>query len=77
MLHSARNSDHTKGGEDVKMCHKLGEIQDNCDPGRKLGDSNENQEFHMKIERDDKYSGETRWVVANQKTTVWDGYQHF
>lgn len=52
------------------MCHKLGEIQDNCDPGRKLGDSNENQDFHMKIERVDKYGGETRRVVANQQTTV-------
>ena len=77
MLHSARNSDLSKGDEDVKMCHKGGKIQDNCDSGRKLLDSNENQESHMKIERVGKFGGETRRVVANQETAVCDSVSRF
>ena len=38
----------------VKMCHKSGEIWENCDPGRKQGDGNEKQESPGKIGRVDK-----------------------
>ena len=39
----------TKGIKSVKMDHKTVELQENCDPGRKPGEGNENWESHRKI----------------------------
>lgn len=43
-LHAAvrcRKTGYKSGKKGVKICHESGEVRENCDPKRKLGDSNE------------------------------------
>lgn len=43
--------DNEKGGESVRICQKSEEMGENCDPGRKLREGNENWASPVKIGR--------------------------
>lgn len=56
----------TERKKDLKMCHKAGEIQENCDPWRKPGEGSKKQLFPEKIGRVGKYAHTLPLVYVTQ-----------